>query len=197
MPISFSLWKGEDALFGGQGYGGLSEIAMLSIGGILHHAPALAAICNPTTNSFRRLHFSVDHPFHQGYAQQTHRAACSIPSTGSDPRSKCIEIRTPDASANPYLAFAAILMAAIDGIQNKIAPGSPMSSAEQRNPANSLPRSLWDSLDCLEQDCSFLMRGDVFSQEMLERWLGHKRKTERQAIESHPTPAEFSYYFDC
>jgi glutamine synthetase len=143
------------------------------------------------------LHFSAEQPFHLGYAQQSRWTVCSIPLIGSDPRAKCIEFHTPDASANPYLAFAAILMAAIDGIQNKIAPGPPRANEAQCRQSPSLPRSLWDSLDCLEQDSHFLMRGEVFSQEMLARWLGHKRETERQALESHPTPAEFSYYFDC
>ncbi len=198
MPLNFSLWKGEEALFGGQGYGGLSEIAILSIGGILHHAPALSAICNPTTNSFRRLRYSDDNPFHLGYAQQTRLAACCIPTTSNDPRAKCIEIRTPDASSNPYLAFAAILMAAIDGIQNKIEPGTPMPAVgEKRNPSRQLPISLWDALDCLEQDCSFLMRGEVFSQEMLDSWLRYKRDVERPAVESYPTPAEYQRYFNC
>jgi glutamine synthetase len=198
MPLHFSLWKGEETLFGGQGYGGLSEIAMLSIGGILHHAPALTALCNPTTNSYRRLHYSIDNPFHLGYAQQSRRAACCIPSFSSDPRAKCVEIRTPDASANPYLAFAAILMAAIDGIQNKIEAGTPMlADAEEKPPKRPLPSSLWDALDCLEQDTEFLTKGDVFPQEMLERWLSYKRDVEQPAVESHPTPAEYQRYLDC
>lgn len=198
MPLSFSLWKGEEAIFGGQGYGGMSEAAMLSIGGILQHLPALTAICNPTTNSYRRLHYSGDDAYYLGYAQQTRFAACCIPSTSSDPRDKCVEIRTPDASSNPYLAFAAILMAAIDGIQNKIEPGTPVAnSVPSKKSMRPLPSSLWDSLDCLEQDCGFLLRGDVFSQEMLERWLDYKRHVERPAIEAHPTPAEYHRYFDC
>jgi len=199
MPLHFSLWKGEEGLFGGQGYGGLSETAMLSIGGILQHAPALTAFCNPTTNSYRRLHHSPENAFQLGYAQQSRRAACCIPSFSSEPRAKCIEIRTPDASANPYLAFAAILMAAIDGIQNKIEAGPPLSieADEARTSPRSLPPSLWDALECLEQDSDFLTRGDVFSQEMLERWLTYKRNVERPAVESYPTPAEYQRYLDC
>jgi len=198
MPVHFSLWRGDEPLFGGQAFGGLSELAMLSIGGILHHAPALAALCNPSTNSYRRLHPSTEHPFHVGYSQQSRRTVCRTPSHSSDPRAKCIEFCTPDASANPYLAFAAILMAAIDGIQNKIVPGSPMTSdAERLTPSKTLPRSLWDALDCLEQDSDFLLRGDVFSQDMLAKWLYYKRNVERAEVESHPTPAEYQRYFDC
>ncbi len=198
MPLYFSLWRGDEPLFGGQEYGGLSEIAMLAIGGILHHASALTAICNPTTNSYRRLHHSIEPPFHLGYSQQSRRIACWIPSSSSDPRTKCIQFRTPDASANPYLALAAILMAAIDGIQNKIETGTPLSiEALQQRPTHSLPRSLWDALDCLEQDSSFLTRGDVFSPDMLDRWLHYKRHVEQPAVESQPTPAEYQRYFDC
>ena len=198
MPLDFSLWRGDEPLFGGQAAGGLSELAMLSIGGILHHASALAAICNPTTNSFRRLMHSIEPAFYLGYSHQSRRAACRIPSYSSDPRTKCIEFCTPDASANPYLAFAAILMAAIDGIQNKIDPGSPMTNEAGRVPAtHTLPRSLWEALDCLEQDSDFLLRGGVFSQDMLVHWLDYKRNIERAEVESYPTPAEFQRYFDC
>lgn len=198
LPLQFSLWRGEEPLFGGQAYGGLSDIAMLSIGGILHHAGALTAICNPSTNSYRRLHYSVEPPFLTGYSQQSRQSTCGIPSSSGDPRAKCIEIRTPDASVNPYLAFAAILMAAIDGIQNKIEPGQPISfDSDPPSSMPRLPRSLWDALDCLEQDSNFLTRGDVFSQEMLGQWLSHKRDVERKAVESFSTPAEYERYFDC
>ena len=196
MPLQFSLWKGDEPLYGGQGYGGLSEVALLSIGGILHHAPALSALCNPTTNSFRRLHHSEGQPYFLGYSQQSQRTVCGIPMFTGDPRSKCIEVRTSDASCNPYLALAAILMAAIDGIQNKIEPGAPMAQADDRRSSPLLPRSLWDAIDCLEQDSEFLLRGDVFSQEMLDRWTGYKRAIERPAVESSPTLAEYLRYLD-
>lgn len=198
MPLRFSLWRGEEPLFGGQGFGGLSELAMLAMGGILQHAPALAAFCNPTTNSYRRLHHSIEQTYCVGYSQEFQRTACRIPFSSSDPKAKCIEFRLPDGSANPYLAFSAILMAAIDGIQNKIQPGAPVSSeADLCALKKPLPSSLWDALDCLEHDWDFLLRGDVFSQEMLDRWLHYKRKIERPTVESHPTPAEYQQYFDC
>ncbi len=198
MPLHFSLWRGDEPLFGGQALGGLSELAMLAIGGILHHAPALAAICNPTTNSYRRLMYSVEPAFHLGYSHQSRRTACRIPSYSSDPRTKCIEFCTPDASANPYLAFAAILMAAVDGIQNKLEPGSPIThEAGQVVATHTLPRSLWEALDCLERDSDFLLRGGVFTQDMLIHWLDYKRNIERAEVESYPTPAEFQRYFDC
>ncbi len=211
MHTHFSLWRGDEPLFAGQSYGGLSEMALLAIGGILRHAPALTAICNPSTNSYKRLHHPEFQPLLLSYCQHSKGVLCRIPSYSNNPKTKRVEIRSPDPSANPYLAFSAILMAAIDGIQNKIHPGAPLdaksnasvtesSSNEYGSAANkkpALPRSLWHALDCLEQDHEFLTRGDVFTREMLETWTNHKRKVERLATETYPTPAEFQQYFDC
>lgn len=211
MHTHFSLWRGEEPLFAGQAYGGLSEMALLAIGGILRHAPALSAICNPSTNSYKRLHHPAFQPLLLSYCQHSKGVLCRIPSYSNNPKTKRVEIRSPDPSANPYLAFSAILMAAIDGIQNKIHPGNPYDAKSVQSSGsrsdngfgshsakrNVLPRSLWHALECLEQDHEFLMRGDVFTREMLETWSAHKWQVERLATESHPTPAEFQQYFDC
>jgi glutamine synthetase len=197
MPVQLSLWRGDEPIFAGQGYGGLSDTALYTIGGILHHAASLTALCNPLTNSYRRLQHTSQHPFYLGYAQQSRQSMCNIPAANNDPRAKCIEILTPDLGSNPYLTFAAILMAAIDGIQNKLEAGPPLGVDAKSSAAKDLPKSLWDALNCLEQDTEFLVRGDVFSPEMLARWIEYKREIERPALESYPTPAEYDRYFDC
>jgi glutamine synthetase len=213
LNVPLSLWKSDEPVFGGQGYGGLSEIAIMAIGGILHHRKALAAICNSTTNSYRRLSSAAGPLFQAGYSSSSQLAACRIPSHATNPKSKRIEVGFADASANPYIAFAAILMAAIDGIQNKIDPGKPLEKLAavkaEVNKADSskaegtdrcedgrFPKSLWESLDHLKQDQSFLLEGGVFSTEMLDRWIGHKENAERKALESHATPSEYLHYFN-
>ncbi len=195
VPLSF--WKNDEPVFGGQGYGGLSEIAIMAIGGILHHRKALAAICNSTTNSYRRLNAADGALFQAGYSSSLQLAACRIPSHATNPKSKRIEVGFADSSANPYLAFAAIVMAAIDGIQNKLDPGKPLEKlVAGRLDEGHFPYSLWESLDHLKQDQAFLLEGDVFSAEMLSRWIDHKENVERKAIESKATPSEYLQYFN-
>ena len=209
LNVPISLWKNDEPVFGGQGYGGLSEIAIMAIGGILHHRKALAAFCNSTTNSYRRLNAANGALFQAGYSSSVQHAACRIPSHATNPKSKRIEVGFADASANPYLAFAAIVMAAIDGIQNKRDPGKPLEKVlisktdgnklenSHRLEERDFPKSLWESLDHLKQDQAFLLEGEVFSTEMLNRWLAYKEHSERKALESHATPSEYLHYFNC
>jgi glutamine synthetase len=214
LVLPFSLWKNDEPVFGGQGYGGLSDMAIMAIGGILHHRKALAAICNPTTNSYRRLNGTKGPLFQSGYSSSMQQAACRVPSHSTDPKSKRIEIAFADPSTNPYLAFAVVLMAAIDGIQNKIDPGKPLEKVLASKPDNSkpetgkqdsshraeerdFPKSLWESLDQLKHDQAFLLEGDVFSSSMLNRWITYKQQSERLALETHATPSEYHHYFNC
>jgi glutamine synthetase len=208
LNIPLSFWKNDEPVFGGQAYGGLSEIAMMAIGGILHHRKALSALCNSTTNSYRRLCSAAGPLFQVGYSSSLQQAACRIPAHATNPKSKRIEVVFADSSANPYLAFAAILMAAIDGIQNKLDPGKPLEKlmmgkadaskleSTHRLEDRDFPKSLWESLDHLKQDRAFLLEGDVFSSGMLDRWLADKEQTERVALEAHATPSEYLYYFN-
>jgi glutamine synthetase len=192
---SFSLWRGEESLFGGQAFGGLSDLAMRALGGVLHHAPALMAFCNPTVNSYKRLYNSSMGTWMNGYSQTREKVVCRVSSLNNHPKSKSITCCIPDPNINPYVAYSAILMAAIDGIQNKLSPG--MADVAIRDAGGStieLPRSLWDALDRLESDMDFLVRGDVFDQKMIENWIEYKRDVERPAVESDPTPADFELY---
>jgi len=204
LVINISFWKGEEPIFGGQSYGGLSETAMMAIGGILRHRQALTAICNSTTNSYRRLNPISGPLFKAGYSNADRQSSCRVPSHCTDPRSKRVEVPFADPSANPYLAFAAIVMAAIDGIQNKIDPGKPSektlsakSDVDRRSDERGFPASLWEALEHLKNDGAFLLEGDVFSASMLEQWIGHKETAERNLVESHATPSEYLQYFDC
>ena len=199
LHTHISLWKDEKPLFSGSNYAGLSEMALYAVGGLLKHAPALLAFTNPTTNSYKRLVPGYDAPVNLVYSQRNRSAACRIPVYGSDPKTKRIEFRCPDPSCNPYLAFSAILMATLDGIQNKISPGEPVDEnvyeiKDRRFPTT--PRSLADALDALEKDHAFLLRGDVFTHDVIETWLSHKRKREVDAVRLRPHPFEFCLYFD-
>lgn len=201
MHTHFSMWKSGEPLFAGKGYGGLSEIGLYALGGILRHAPALLAITNPTTNSYKRLAPGPNTPMHLAYSQRTRTAACRIPMLSPSPKSKRIEFRCPDPSCNPYLAFAAILMAAIDGVQNKIHPGDPLDKDLFDVPSNRsnvalVPSSLEASLDALSQDHEFLLRGDVFSEESIFSWIDYKRQNEVNPILRRPHPYEFCLYYD-
>lgn len=201
MHTHFSMWKGGEPLFAGKGYGGLSDTGLYALGGILRHAPALLAITNPTTNSYKRLAPSPTSPMLLGYSQRTRSTACRIPMLSPSPKSKRIEFRCPDPSCNPYLAFAAILMAAIDGVQNKIHPGDPLDKKPHDFPPEhskvpTIPRSLEASLDALSQDYDFLLRGDVFSEESIFGWINYKRQHEVDPILRHPHPYEFCLYYD-
>lgn len=200
LVINLSFWRGEEPTFGGQGYGGLSEQALMAIGGILRHRHALSAICNPTTNSYRRLNAVQGSSFRSGYSSSVRQSACRVPSHSTDPRSKRVEVSFADPSANPYLAFAAIVMAAVDGIQNKMDAGKPLEKVvapKVTDDSHDFPASLWDALGHLRRDHAFLLEGDVFSSAMLEQWITYKEQVERIAVERHATPSEFVQYFDC
>ncbi len=202
MHTHQSLWKGDEPLFAGSGYAGLSEMALHYIGGILKHADALIALTNPTTNSFKRLVPGYEAPVNLAYSQRNRSAAVRIPVYSQSPKSKRVEFRCPDPSANPYLAFAAMLMAGLDGIQNKIDPGESLDKnlydlePEEAASIPQTPGSLSDALDALEADHDFLLKGDVFTEDVIETWIEYKRENEVDAINQRPHPHEFALYFD-
>jgi glutamine synthetase len=202
MHTHQSIWKGDDPLFAGSGYAGLSEMALHYIGGILKHADALIALTNPTTNSFKRLVPGYEAPVNLAYSQRNRSAAVRIPVYSQSPKAKRVEFRCPDPSANPYLAFAAMLMAGLDGIQNKIDPGEPLDKnlydlePEEAASIPQTPGSLSDALDALEADHDFLLKGDVFTEDVIETWIEYKRENEVDAINQRPHPHEFALYFD-
>lgn len=202
MHVHFSLWANDRPLFAGEGYAGLSEMGLYAIGGILHHAAAILAFSNPTTNSYKRLVPGFEAPINLAYSQRNRSAALRIPVVSQDPRAKRIEFRCPDPTCNPYLTFAAILMAAIDGIQNKRHPGDPLDKNIYDLPAETLatvprtPKTLDEALLALERDHEFLLRGDVFTDDIIAMWLETKRKHEVDAIRMRPHPYEFCLYYD-
>ena len=203
MHTHQSLWKGETNLFyDSQGYGLVSKLAMLYIGGLLKHAAALLAFCAPTTNSYRRLVPGYEAPVNLAYSQRNRSAAVRIPVYSKSPKSKRIEFRCPDPSANPYLCFAAQLMAGLDGIANGIDPGGPLDKdlydlePEEAAGIKSTPGSLGEVLDALEEDHAWLLRGDVFTADVIETWLKYKRERELAPVNLRPVPYEFFLYFD-
>jgi glutamine synthetase len=202
MHTHLSLWKGGEPLFAGSGYAGLSEMGLHAIGGLLKHAGAILAFSNPTTNSYKRLVPGYEAPVNLAYSQRNRSAACRIPMYSPSPKSKRVEFRCPDPSCNPYLAFAAMLMAAIDGIQNKINPGDPLDKdiydlpPEEAAAVPKTPGSLEAALDALEQDHEFLLRGDVFTEDVIETWIHYKRVNEVDALRLRPHPYEFCLYYD-
>lgn len=202
MHVHFSFWKEHHPLFAGGGYAGLSDMGLHALGGILRHAPALLALTNPTTNSYKRLVPGYEAPVNLVYSQRNRSAACRIPMYSAGPQAKRIEFRCPDPSCNPYLAFAAITMAAIDGIQNKLSPGLPVDKDLYSMPANELaniirtPGSLHESLHALEKNCDFLLRDDVFTADVLETWIKWKREHDVDALRLRPHPFEFCLYYD-
>jgi glutamine synthetase len=202
MHVHVSLWKGDKPLFAGSGYAGLSEIALYFIGGLLKNASSLIAITNPTTNSFKRLVPGYEAPVNLAYSQRNRSAACRIPVYSASPKAKRVEFRCPDPSCNPYLAFSAILMAGIDGITNKVHPGEPLDkdiydlSPEELADVPSTPPSLEDALDALEKDHEFLLKGDVFTEDVIETWIKYKREKEVDAMRLRPHPYEFALYYD-
>jgi glutamine synthetase len=202
MHTHQSLWKGGKPLFAGNAYGGLSEMALYYIGGILKHAHALAAIVAPTTNSYKRLVPGFEAPVNLAYSSRNRSASVRVPMYSPSPKAKRIEVRFPDPSCNGYLAFAAMLMAGLDGIQNKIDPGEPLDKdiyalgPEELKNVPSLPGSLEDSLDALEKDQDFLLKGDVFTQDAIDMWLEYKREKEVNQMRLRPHPYEFGLYFD-
>jgi glutamine synthetase len=201
MHTHQSLWKKGKPLFAGKEYGGLSQLALYYVGGLLKHAKALCAICNPTTNSYKRLVPGYEAPVNLAYSARNRSAAVRIPTYSENPKAKRIEYRPPDPAANPYLAFAALLMAGLDGILNKIEPGEPLdkniyelSPAELKKVPN-VAGSLSEALDLLEKDHEFLLKGDVFTSDFLDMWISAKRK-EHDAIRLRPHPYEFFLYYD-
>jgi glutamine synthetase len=202
MHCHFSLWTGDKPLFAGDGYGGMSEMALHAIGGVLKHAAALTAITNPTTNSYRRLVPGYEAPVNLAYSSRNRSAAIRIPMLSPSPKTKRFEIRFPDPSCNPYFAFAALTMAAMDGILNKIDPGSPLDKdiydlpPEELKNVPSAPGSLEQALAALEADHDFLLRGDVFDEDVIRTWIDYKRTKEVDAMRMRPHPYEFALYYD-
>ena len=202
MHCHQSLWKDGKPLFAGDGYAGLSEMALYYIGGILKHSHALAALTNPTTNSYKRLVPGYEAPVNLAYSSRNRSAAIRISTYSPSPKSRRLELRFPDPTCNPYLAFSAMMMAGLDGIQNKIDPGAPLDkdiyslSAEELSDVERMPASLEESLDALERDHEFLLKGDVFTQDLIEMWLDHKREHDVQASRLRPTPFEYYLYYD-
>jgi glutamine synthetase len=202
MHTHVSIWKGDQPLFAGDKYAGLSQEALYAIGGILSHARALCAFTNPTTNSYKRLVPGFEAPVNLAYSSRNRSAAVRIPMYSTSPKAKRIEFRTPDPSCNGYLAFSAILMAVIDGIQNKIDPGDPLDKNIYNLPPEELaeipsaPGSLDEALEALKADQEFLLKGDVFTQDAIDMWVDYKTDNEVNDVKLRPHPHEFYLYFD-
>ena len=202
MHVHQSLWKDGNPLFGGDGYAGLSEMAKFYIGGLLKHAPALVAFAAPTTNSYKRLVPGFEAPVNLAYSARNRSAAVRIPMFSQSPKAKRVEFRPPDPACNPYVTFAALMMAGLDGVQNRIDPGEPLDkdiydlSPEELKDVPSLPGTLDEALVALENDYEFLLKGDVFSKEMIDRWISYKREKEIQPLRLRPHPMEFGMYYD-
>lgn len=203
MHTHQSLWKdGEPLFFDEIGYAGLADIAKYYIGGLLTHASALLALAAPTTNSYRRLVPGFEAPVNLVYSQRNRSAACRIPMYSNSPKAKRIEFRCPDPACNPYLTFAAMLMAGLDGIQKKIDPGAPVDRdlyelpPEELAKIKSVPGSLAESLDALEADHEFLLKGNVFTPDMIETWIEYKRQNEVIPVQLRPTAHEYVLYYD-
>ncbi|RMD81461.1 MAG: glutamine synthetase, partial [Lentisphaerae bacterium] len=198
----FSIWKDGKNTFAGDGYAGMSQTAMYAIGGILKHAPAILAFTNPTTNSYKRLVPGFEAPVNLAYSSRNRSASVRIPMYSSSEKARRFEFRCPDPSCNPYLAFSALMMAAIDGIQNKIDPGQPLDKDIYELPPEELaqvpktPGSLKEALLALEADHEFLLKGDVFTPDVIETWINYKMENEVNAIALRPHPWEFALYYD-
>jgi glutamine synthetase len=202
MHTHVSIWKEGQPLFAGDKYAGVSQEALYAIGGILKHCQALCAFTNPTTNSYKRLVPGFEAPVNLAYSSRNRSAAVRIPMYSTSPKAKRIEFRTPDPSCNGYLAFSAILMAVIDGIQNKIDPGDPLDKDIYNLPPEELaeipsaPGSLDKALEALKADQEFLMKGDVFTQDAIDMWIDYKTENEINDIKLRPHPHEFYLYYD-
>ena len=203
MHVHSSLWRGENNVFFDEtGYAQLSDTAKYYIGGLLEHAPALLAIAAPTTNSYRRLVPGFEAPVNLAYSQRNRSAVCRIPMYSKSPKAKRVEFRAPDPSTNAYLCFAAMLMAGLDGVQNQIDPGEPMDKdlydlpPEEAVKVQQVPGSLTAVLDALEADHEFLLKGDVFTPDLLEAYVSYKRSAEVDTVRMRPHPHEFTLYFD-
>jgi len=203
MHTHMSFWKEGQPLFAGDGYAGLSETAMHAVGGILKHGRAVLAFAAPTVNSYHRLVPGFEAPVTLAMSQRNRSAAVRIPMYSPSPKAKRAEFRCPDPSANGYLMFTALMMAMIDGVQNKIDPGSPLDrdiydmSPEELAETNTTPASLEEAIDALEQDHEFLTKGDVFTQDVVDTWVGWKREEELDPLRLRPHPYEFDLYYNC
>ena len=202
MHTHQSIWKDGKPLFAGKEYAGVSQMCLHYIGGILKHAPALAAFTNPSTNSYKRLTPGFEAPVLLAYSSRNRSAGIRIPMYSPSPKAKRIEVRFPDPAANPYLAFAAMLMAGLDGIENKINPGEPAEKdlydleAKEAAKIRTMPGSLDEALNHLEKDHQFLLKGGVFSEDLIEAWIGYKRTKEVDTMRLRPHPYEFFLYYD-
>ncbi|HPO55170.1 MAG: type I glutamate--ammonia ligase [Ignavibacteriales bacterium] len=203
MHVHTSLWKKGKPLFYGEGYAGLSETALFFIGGLLKHAPSILAFTNPTTNSYKRLVPGYEAPVNLAYSQRNRSASIRIPMYSTSPKSKRVEFRCPDASGNPYLGFAAILMAGLDGIINQIDPGEPLDKdiydmpPEELKDVPSTPPSLEEALKALHNDNEYLLKGEVFTEDVIEAWIKYKIEKEIKPMALQPHPFEFGLYYDC
>jgi glutamine synthetase len=202
MHCHISLWKDGKPLFAGDHYAGLSQMALHFIGGILKHANALIALTNPTTNSYRRLVPGYEAPVNLAYSQRNRSAAIRIPMYSPSPNAKRVEFRPPDPSCNPYLAFTALMMAGLDGVQNRIDPGDPLDKdiydlpPEELAMVPTVPGSLGQALIELQKDHEFLLRGDVFTQDVIDEWISYKMTKEVEPMNLRPHPHEFFLYYD-
>jgi len=202
MHTHVSIWKEGQPLFAGDKYAGLSQEALYALGGILKHCKALCAFSNPTTNSYKRLVPGFEAPVNLAYSSRNRSAALRIPMYSASPKAKRIEFRTPDPSCNGYLAFSAIIMAVLDGIENKIDPGDPLDKniydlpPEELAEIDSTPASLEEALASLQADHEFLLKGDVFTPDVIERWIEYKSENEADAVRLRPHPHEFYLYYD-
>src|ERR687891_553212 len=201
MHVHQSLWRnGRNLFYDETGYAGFSDLGRHYIGGILAHSPALLAFCAPTTNSYRRLVPGFEAPINLVYSQRNRSACIRIPMYSESPKAKRLEYRCPDAAANPYLAFSAMLMAGIDGIERGLDPGAPADYdlfEEAGHDVPQVPGSLAEALDALEADHAFLLRGGVFTEDLIRTWIDWKREHEVDVVRLRPHPAEFALYYDC
>jgi glutamine synthetase len=202
MHTHISLWKDGNPLFAGDKYAGLSETGLYFIGGLLKHAPSLLAFTNPTTNSYKRLVPGYEAPVNLVYSKSNRSAAIRIPMYSDNPKSKRIEFRCPDGTANPYLAFSALLLAGLDGVINKIEPGEPidkdiyhLSDAEKKS-IKQAPESLEISLHNLEKDNGYLKKGEAFTDELISTWIDYKMNKEIKEVQLRPHPYEFHLYYE-
>ena len=203
MHVHQSVWKdGTNLFYADEGYANLSPTGLHYIGGLLKHAPALLAFCAPTTNSYKRLVPGYEAPVNLAYSMRNRSACARIPAYFPHPAAKRVEFRCPDPAANPYLAFAAMLLAGIDGIINEIHPGDPLDkniyelSPEEAAQVRQVPGSLDESLRALEEDHDFLLRGDVFTTDIINAWIGYKREREIGPMSLRPHPYEYFLYMD-
>lgn len=202
MHTHVSLWKGGKNLFAGNGYAGLSEMALHFIGGLIKHAGALMALAAPGTNSYKRLVPGYEAPINLAYSQRNRSAAIRIPMYSASEKAKRLEFRPPDPSANPYFLFSALVMAGLDGVRNQIDPGQPLDKniydlpPEEGKAIKKVPPSLEAALEALEEDHAFLTEGDVFTEDVITTWIDYKMKHEVDAVRLRPHPYEFALYYD-